>query len=107
MTHVEHPEQLHELFKGSSFHLIERGAYLKHYDIDISYLIYDPELYELLKQILTRRQLQFIEMRYIKNMTVQEIGDVCGVNKSTVSRTLSRARERIQRARRLKTILKY
>ena len=45
---------------------------------------------------LTARQL--LQMRYEENMTVSEIARELGIDKSTVSRTISRAKARIRRA---------
>lgn len=92
-------------FLGTYFHTTETKPIIKNYDINLSYLIYDSHIYKFLGTILTPRQRQFLELRYFKGFTMDEIGDVCGVNKSTVSRTLKRARERIKRAQRIKEIL--
>lgn len=92
-------------FIGTYYHTTEKKPIIKNYDIDISYLIYDRHTYEFLRTILTPRQTQFVEMRYFKGLTIGEIAELCDVNKSTVSRTLKRARERMQRAQRIKMIL--
>ena len=44
---------------------------------------------------LTARQRELLRLRYEENMTVTEIAAVIGRDKSTVSRTLSRARRRL------------
>ena len=46
---------------------------------------------------LTERQRQVFLAYHQKQMTIPEIADVLGVNKSTVSRTLARGEERIRR----------
>ena len=44
---------------------------------------------------LTKKQKCYIIMYYVKGMTMQEIAKVCGVNRSSVSRTIALARKRI------------
>ena len=44
---------------------------------------------------LTPRQRELLRLRYEENMTVTEIAAAIGRDKSTVSRTLSRARRRL------------
>ncbi len=50
---------------------------------------------------LTLRQRQCVQMYYFKKLNMQEIGEVLGIDRTTVSRNLSRARKRI------KTSLEY
>ena len=52
-------------------------------------------LREIVKEELSERQKQFIVLYYYENKTMDEIADICGVNVSTVSRTLRRARKNI------------
>lgn len=52
-------------------------------------------LREVVSEELTARQKQFIVLYYYENNTMAEISDICGVNVSTVSRTLRRARKNI------------
>ncbi len=52
-------------------------------------------LHEIINDDLTKTQKQYIIMYYMKNMKIHEIALECGVNKSTVSRTMKRARDRI------------
>ena len=47
---------------------------------------------------LTARQRQLLQMRYEEGMTVSAIARELGVDKSTVSRTITRAKARIRRA---------
>ena len=47
------------------------------------------------EQELTARQRELLRLRYEENMTVSEIAAAIGRDKSTVSRTLSRARRRL------------
>ena len=49
------------------------------------------------EQELTPRQKQMLEMHFEQNMSVSEIAQDLGVNVSTVSRTLKRAKDRIRR----------
>ena len=49
------------------------------------------------EQDLTDRQRQILRMRYSQSMTVSSIARELGINKSTVSRTLRRAQERLRR----------
>lgn len=44
---------------------------------------------------LTARQRQILRMNFEQNMTVTEIACALGVNKSTISRTLKRAKQRL------------
>lgn len=49
------------------------------------------------REELTERQRQMLCMRYEQEMSVTEIARELGVNKSTVSRTILRARARLYR----------
>lgn len=51
-----------------------------------------------IEEELSPRQRQILEMRFFKNMKVTEIAEELGVTKSNVSKTLSRAMERLFRA---------
>lgn len=46
---------------------------------------------------LTPRQAQLLHLRYDLNMSISEIAEAQGIQKSTVSRTLRRGRERLKR----------
>lgn len=46
-------------------------------------------------EALTERQREMLELRYEEAMGVNEIARLLGVNRSTVSRTLARARHRL------------
>lgn len=46
---------------------------------------------------LTPRQTQVLRMYFEEDMTMAAIGEELGVNKSTVSRTIARAKGRLQR----------
>ena len=59
---------------------------------------YAKLLREVLSDNLTKKQKYYIILYYRDNLTVQQIAQQCGVNKSTVSRTLKRARERLAKA---------
>ena len=50
---------------------------------------------ELLCDGLTRRQREYLLLRYCKNMNGSEIARMYGVSRSAVSVTLSRARKRL------------
>ena len=50
-----------------------------------------------LRQDITPRQREYMMMYYGKNMSMEEIAREAGVNKSTVTRTLKRARQRLYR----------
>ena len=52
-------------------------------------------LVEIIKNDLTERQTETVVLYYYKKMTMTEIADILGVNVSTVSRTLARARKNI------------
>ena len=49
------------------------------------------------QQALTPRQREMLIMRYEQNMSGSEIARELGLNRSTVSRTLRRAQERLRR----------
>lgn len=49
------------------------------------------------KQELTPRQAQLLHLYFDEEMTMTEIGRQLGVSKSTVSRTIARAKHRLQR----------
>ena len=46
---------------------------------------------------LTSRQRQLLELYYEQGMTIPQIAEELGLNRSTVSRTLRRARDRLYR----------
>ena len=49
---------------------------------------------------LTARQRELLRLRYEENLSVSEIAALIGRDKSTVSRTLSRARRRLYKCQR-------
>ena len=50
-----------------------------------------------LRQDITQRQREYMILYYGKSMSMEAIAQQCGVNKSTVSRTLKRGRQRLYR----------
>ena len=50
-----------------------------------------------LRQDITQRQREYMILYYGQNMSMEAIARRCGVNKSTVSRTLKRGRQRLYR----------
>mgnify|MGYP002509462033 FL=1 len=50
-----------------------------------------------LRQDITQRQREYMMLYYGKGMSMEAIAQQCGVNKSTVSRTLKRGRQRLYR----------
>lgn len=52
----------------------------------------------VIEENLTKKQKSYIMLYYVQNKSVTQIARMCGVNKSTVSRTLSRARSNIEKA---------
>ena len=50
-----------------------------------------------LEEELTPRQREMLHLYYYERMNMRQIADRLGVNKSTVSRTLCRAKHRLQR----------
>lgn len=52
-------------------------------------------LRNVIENELSRRQRQMITLYYFRKMNIPEIADELGVNKSTVSRTISRGRRNI------------
>ena len=49
----------------------------------------------VINQELSPKQRQYVVMYYSENLNMEEIAKRCGVSKSTVSRTVSRARKNI------------
>ena len=50
-----------------------------------------------LRQDITKRQREYMLLYYGQGMSMEAIARQCGVNKSTVSRTLKRGRRRLYR----------
>ena len=50
-----------------------------------------------LRQDITERQREYMILYYGRNLSMEAIAKQCGVNKSTVSRTLKRGRQRLYR----------
>lgn len=48
----------------------------------------------ILEEFCTMKQMQYIKLYFIEKMTLKEIGAECGVNASTVSRTIHRGLDR-------------
>lgn len=44
----------------------------------------------ILEECCTVNQMQYIKLYFIEKMTLKEIGEMCGVNVSTVSKTIHR-----------------
>lgn len=44
----------------------------------------------ILEECCTVKQMQYIKLYFIEKMTLKEIGEMCGVNVSTVSRLIHR-----------------
>lgn len=73
--------------------LDETGAY------DTEELV--PKLRRAVKEELTETQRKYVYDYYVRSWSMEAIGAEYGVNKSTISRTLARARRRLYR------VLKY
>ncbi len=56
---------------------------------------YRKFLYRAIKTQLTQRQTQIVIMHYFQGMNITEIADELHINKSTVSRTIDRALNRL------------
>lgn len=56
---------------------------------------YTKALYKMLENNLTKKQKCYIILYYKDKLTVNEIAEKFGVDKSTVSRTINRGRKRI------------
>lgn len=56
---------------------------------------YSRALYALLENNLTKKQKCYIILYYRDKLTVNEIAEKFGIDKSTVSRTINRGRQRI------------
>ena len=50
-----------------------------------------------LRQDVTQRQREYMVLYYGQGMSMEAIARQCGVNKSTISRTLKRGRQRLYR----------
>lgn len=50
-----------------------------------------------LREELTARQTEMVQLYYLEQHSMQEVGRLLGVNPSTVSRTLKSAREKLRR----------
>ena len=81
----DNPEAFAELIKNPQ----------ENYGDDRMHSVAVRALREIVKEELSERQKQFIVLYYYENKTMAEIADICGVNVSTVSRTLKRARKNI------------
>ncbi len=57
-------------------------------------------LHDIIAQELTERQKQLMLMYFFEKRTMMEIGELLGISKSTVSRTMTRAKARIFKAMR-------
>lgn len=49
------------------------------------------------RQELTPRQAQVLDLYFDRNMTMEQVGRELGITKSTVSRTVTRAKNRLKR----------
>ncbi len=54
-------------------------------------------LVRALKSDVTPRQREMLTLYYVKGMNMRQIGDLLGVDKSTVSRTVKRGERRLKR----------
>ena len=54
-------------------------------------------LIRALQEDVTERQRQALTLYYAEGFNMREIGELLGVNKSTVSRTIKRGERRLQR----------
>ncbi len=59
----------------------------------------------VINEELSPKQRQYVVMYYIENLNMEEIAKRCNVSKSTVSRTVMRARKNI--AERLRVLIKF
>lgn len=51
----------------------------------------------VIREELTQLQREILTAYYFQEMTIPQIAEIRGVNKSTVSRTLKRAEQKLQR----------
>jgi RNA polymerase sigma factor (sigma-70 family) len=49
-----------------------------------------------MNHVLSPKQYQYVQMYYVDGLKMTEIAERMNVNKSTVSRTISRAKQRLQ-----------
>lgn len=54
-------------------------------------------LFQALKEDVTPRQRQALSLYYAQGINMREIGELLGVDKSTVCRTIKRGEKRLQR----------
>lgn len=52
---------------------------------------------DIIEKELTPKQREMVLFYFYEEKTMQEIAEILGINKSTVSRTLKRAKERIRK----------
>ena len=57
-----------------------------------------PKLRTARRQVLTPRQREILGLYYDEGLTMSQIGERLGLNRSTVCRTIHRARERLYRS---------
>lgn len=57
----------------------------------------DKSLAEAIREELTDRQREMVEMYYLRQMRMVDIAKELGVSTSTVSRTIRRGRDRLRR----------
>lgn len=50
-----------------------------------------------IREELTPQQVEYMRLYYVENLNRREIGEMVGVNKSTVSRTMKRGNERLRK----------
>jgi len=60
-------------------------------------------MYRAIENDLTSRQQEIVVMYYFRGMTMSKIAGKLNVNKSTVSRTLKRAKKRLKNSGRIKS----
>lgn len=79
---------------------IEYSQYLKSLygrDNSIGRRILIQKLRNALKEELTPRQLYIMKLYFVDELKMPYIADILGVNKSTVSRTLKRGKNRLRK----------
>ena len=81
----------------SSEHLGDMAVWARSHAEDEQLARLRRNLRKAREQELTTRQREMVSLYYDQGMTIPQIAEQLGLNRSTVSRTLRRARERLYR----------
>ena len=90
---------MHEISYDNTYGMVDLAVYSRLMAADNREQInrLKRNLSRALRQDITPRQREYMLLYYGKSMSMEDIARQCGVNKSTVSRTLKRGRQRLYR----------